>query len=1028
MVDSVMEHTGPSSNADPMDLLATYTGELGCPSGDNPDGVQDLLTFYGTKASTFDPHSLVCLEDIDVSSTLEDSLQEAVGGHKASTEELISTSTKGHAGMFCAVESSSVSEILEFSHGKLEGSQGEEDLKDKNESKSNAAQALFWASILQAQMCVLDLQGEIDKQEGPVGELNNFPHNPVETPSSEQMVPGSQGLTNSHEALLIEESPIADSDSDEEECSERQEEDEGLSSDGDSGEEEEECLFYNNPLFQETPHSTGTSASEGPTFWDHSQVESSADEDEGIPDSELILSDQRDRELSCLDTVGCLLPDPELRAEVPAGDLSPVSIPTYMTHYGPLSPLVITEGDIEDARTMREHAEAMGCFPDPPMYDTICSSLVSMGPGVGDAMDSHGEGLLFSASNTALLSALLQEQDWDSSPNEALSPQAGGTPSQASPCHAVQLTSSQEVIFGLRAPFHDRLPPPGAWVEPPESTSCLWEEVTETDSPYDNLAGTEEKPENTAEGQEMVEVPPVPGDEPPMAEEEPTSGCPQVVLTEEPAGTEKLGEKEPTEPNGIILASGTPGGQEAAQQLAARLYHLDGFKKSQVASYLRKNTEFSQMVAEEYLSYFQFSGQALDQAVRSFLQAFVLTGETQERERILKHFSQRYYSCNPEAFPSPDAVHTLTCALMLLNTDLHGQNIGKNMTCQEFVTNLDGMQDGKNFPKDQLKALYYAIRNEKLEWAVDEEELVNALKPLPPALSSTQSSRKKSNPFLSLSHNTNATVYRQGLLSRKVHAEADGKKTPWGKRGWKTFHTVLKGTVLYFLKDENRLDVQGSEEPIGVHHALAERASKYIKRPNVFWLQTADWRIFLFQAQTPEEMNSWISRINLVAAMFSSPPFPAAVGSQRKFIRPILPTAPCKNSLEEQHQIQESLMDRFADDLLDHQRNLPDKRGRGRDLEDYRIKKEYLLYEKRRYETYVRLLEVKLSSDSEDLEQWEAQLGEMDSADEGLSLKKSHSSPSLNLDGPPGGVKVKRNISERRTVRKIIPKRNKHLL
>lgn len=49
--------------------------------------------------------------------------------------------------------------------------------------------------------------------------------------------------------------------------------------------------------------------------------------------------------------------------------------------------------------------------------------------------------------------------------------------------------------------------------------------------------------------------------------------------------------------------------------------------------------------------------------------------------------------------------------------------------------------------------------------------------------------------------------------------------------------------------------------------------------------------------RTPEEMNSWITRINLVAAMFSSPPFPAAVGSQRRFYRPILPSAPCKQDL-----------------------------------------------------------------------------------------------------------------------------------
>lgn len=38
-------------------------------------------------------------------------------------------------------------------------------------------------------------------------------------------------------------------------------------------------------------------------------------------------------------------------------------------------------------------------------------------------------------------------------------------------------------------------------------------------------------------------------------------------------------------------------------------------------------------------------------------------------------------------------------------------------------------------------------------------------------------------------------------------------------------------------------------------------------------------------------MQSWITRINVVAAMFSAPPFPAAVSSQKKFSRPLLPSA-----------------------------------------------------------------------------------------------------------------------------------------
>lgn len=80
---------------------------------------------------------------------------------------------------------------------------------------------------------------------------------------------------------------------------------------------------------------------------------------------------------------------------------------------------------------------------------------------------------------------------------------------------------------------------------------------------------------------------------------------------------------------------------------------------------------------------------------RTFLIEFALTGETQERERILAHFSRRYLQCNPSLKLSEgvcvlytvqydvctvficvwlftDSIHTLTCAMMLLNTDLHG--------------------------------------------------------------------------------------------------------------------------------------------------------------------------------------------------------------------------------------------------------------------------------------------------------------------------------------------------------------------
>ena len=78
---------------------------------------------------------------------------------------------------------------------------------------------------------------------------------------------------------------------------------------------------------------------------------------------------------------------------------------------------------------------------------------------------------------------------------------------------------------------------------------------------------------------------------------------------------------------------------------------------------------FGQFVAKEYLKFFEFQGQGLDESLRQFLSSFSLTGESQERERIVVHFSNRYHECNPEAYESTDVVHGITVALLLLNTD-----------------------------------------------------------------------------------------------------------------------------------------------------------------------------------------------------------------------------------------------------------------------------------------------------------------------------------------------------------------------
>nr|XP_030131819.3 PH and SEC7 domain-containing protein 1 [Taeniopygia guttata]XP_030131820.3 PH and SEC7 domain-containing protein 1 [Taeniopygia guttata]XP_030131821.3 PH and SEC7 domain-containing protein 1 [Taeniopygia guttata] len=465
------------------------------------------------------------------------------------------------------------------------------------------------------------------------------------------------------------------------------------------------------------------------------------------------------------------------------------------------------------------------------------------------------------------------------------------------------------------------------------------------------------------------------------------------------------------------LSNGHKADLEAAKRLAKRLYNLDGFKKADVARHLGKNNEFSRMVAGEYLKFFVFTGMSLDQALRTFLKELALMGETQERERVLAHFSQRYYECNPNAISSEDGAHTLTCALMLLNTDLHGHNIGKRMSCSDFIGNLEGLNGGTDFPKELLKALYGSIKNEKLQWAIDEEELRKSLSELAdPNPKSIKRISSCSNPFLDFSQDASIATYKHGLLVRKIHADPDCKKTPRGKRGWKPFHAILKGMILYLQKEEYKPGKALAEEElknaISIHHSLATRASDYSKRPNVFYLRTADWRVFLFQAQNPEQMHSWITRINVVAAMFSAPPFPAAIGSQKKFSRPLLPSSCTRLSQEEQVKNHETKFKTMSAELLEHRSSLPEKKVKGKEYEELKQKEEYLEFEKSRYGTYAMLLRAKLKAGSEDLAAFESTLFDT-AGGEDDGLKKSRSSPSLNAEPSSTTTKVKRNVSER---------------
>ena len=76
--------------------------------------------------------------------------------------------------------------------------------------------------------------------------------------------------------------------------------------------------------------------------------------------------------------------------------------------------------------------------------------------------------------------------------------------------------------------------------------------------------------------------------------------------------------------------------------------------------YFARDT-FSALVGQEYLKHFDFKDQKLCVALRSFLNNLILVGETQERERVLTHFSQRFVECNKDFALSQGLELFVTC-------------------------------------------------------------------------------------------------------------------------------------------------------------------------------------------------------------------------------------------------------------------------------------------------------------------------------------------------------------------------------
>lgn len=80
-------------------------------------------------------------------------------------------------------------------------------------------------------------------------------------------------------------------------------------------------------------------------------------------------------------------------------------------------------------------------------------------------------------------------------------------------------------------------------------------------------------------------------------------------------------------------------------------------RRSRIAALMCKNDEpFSLQVLRSFMRRFAFFGDPIDMAVRKLLMEAELPAETQQIDRFLQGFADRYHECNPGIYTSPGKI------------------------------------------------------------------------------------------------------------------------------------------------------------------------------------------------------------------------------------------------------------------------------------------------------------------------------------------------------------------------------------
>ncbi|KAI1436065.1 hypothetical protein GGR50DRAFT_693627 [Xylaria sp. CBS 124048] len=122
---------------------------------------------------------------------------------------------------------------------------------------------------------------------------------------------------------------------------------------------------------------------------------------------------------------------------------------------------------------------------------------------------------------------------------------------------------------------------------------------------------------------------------------------------------------------------------------AKYLMRVEGLlARGTIASALSKETNpFYSAVLRSYMRSFSFFEEPMDMAIRKLLMEAELPKETQQIDRCLQAFANRYHECNPGIYASPDQAYFVAFSLLILHTDVFNKNNKYKMQKADYLKN-----------------------------------------------------------------------------------------------------------------------------------------------------------------------------------------------------------------------------------------------------------------------------------------------------------------------------------------------------